>query len=415
MRPPSVTGPRRTLRLRLTLLYGGLFLLTGAALLAILYGLVAGNVGITVTARSVNGQVTVVGSGAPTGNLALPMPIAGRQAYPSNDPAVRQLQNGVSQVIQSSIEEARSAELRQLLLLSGIALLCMTFVSGALGWVVAGRVLRPLRQMAGKAKQISEVNLHERLAVAGPANELKDLGDTFDGLLARLDTAFEAQKRFVANASHELRTPLTVQRALIEVALADPDADAASLREVCRRILAAGEDQERVIEALLTLARSQRGLDRRELIDLSHVATAAVRDRDHAEVVPELSTGPAPTLGDPRLVERLVDNLVDNAVRHNEHDGWAAVWTGTMNGLPTIQVANGGAVVPADMVSRLFQPFQRLQARTGSRDGHGLGLSIVSAIADAHGATVGAVANPNGGLTVTVAFPPAPLPPALGD
>jgi signal transduction histidine kinase len=194
---------------------------------------------------------------------------------------------------------------------------------------------------------------------------------------------------------------------MIEVALSDPDADADSLRAVCRRVLAAGEDQERVIEALLTLARSQRGLDRREPVDLADVAATAVGERDGAAVRPELSAGPAPTLGDPRLVERLVGNLVDNAIRHNEPDGWAAVWTGVLNGAPTIQVANGGAVVPADRVGSLFQPFQRLAARTGNGDGHGLGLSIVAAIAGAHDARLTAVPNPNGGLTVTVAFPPA--------
>ncbi|HVV21080.1 MAG TPA: ATP-binding protein [Pseudonocardiaceae bacterium] len=397
---PQPTPRRRTLRLRLTLLYGGLFLAAGIALLAIMYGLFASNAAFVVHTTNNGSETTVTGVGPkPTGPLGLDELGTPGSLPPKSSQVVQAFEQGAQQ--------QHDAELQQLLVLSGIALLIMTVVSGGLGWMVAGRVLRPLRAMAGKAKQISEVNLHERLAVPGPDNELKDLGDTFDGLLSRLDTAFEAQKRFVANASHELRTPLTLQRTMIEVALSDPDADSESLRAVCQRVLAAGENQERVIEALLTLARSQRGLDRREPVDLAQVATTVVRDRDDASVRPELSTGPAPILGDARLVERLVGNLVDNAVRHNDDGGWAAVWTGTMNGVPTIQVANGGAVIPADRVGSLFQPFQRLEARTAGRDGHGLGLSIVAAIAGAHGAHLLAAANPNGGLTVTVAFPPA--------
>lgn len=395
---PKLTGPRRSLRTRLTLLYGGLFLLTGTALLAMMFGLVATtSVSIQVRSSGSIRQTEIVGPPPATVEIHAP---GGTfvSTLPKNEATYQAF-------IQGAVQQ-HQAELRQLLLWAGIALLCMTFVSGGLGWLVAGRVLAPLRQMAGKARQITEVNLHERLAVPGPPTELKDLGDTFDGLLARLDTAFEAQKRFVANASHELRTPLTVQRALIEVALADPGADAESLRGVCERILAAGEDQERVIEALLTLARSQRGLDRREQIDLADVVPAVVAELDDTAIAPELSTGPAPTMGDRRLVERLVGNLVDNAVRHNETDGWAMVWTGIADGRPTIQVSNGGAPVPTDVVGKLFQPFQRLEPRTAGRDGHGLGLSIVAAIADAHGATVVATANPNGGLTVTVVFPP---------
>jgi signal transduction histidine kinase len=388
---PDPARPRRTLRMRLTLLYGGLFLAAGIALLGMTYGLTQTNVGFTITSTD-GGQIIMTtppdgGLGATSGTVS---------GGPVQTQAFRQ-----------GVAVSRAAVRTQLLVLSGIALVGMTLVSGGLGWLVAGRVLRPLQAMAGKARQISEVNLHERLAVPGPGNELKDLGDTFDGLLARLDTAFDAQKRFVANASHELRTPLTLQRTLIEVALADPNADAESLREVCRRILAAGEDQERTIEALLTLARSQRGLDRREPIDLAEVATNVVRERGNGDIVPQLSTGTAPILGDPRLIARLVGNLVDNAIRHNEPGGWASVWTGPMDGRPTVQVANGGPLVPPALVSSIFQPFQRLEPRTATRDGHGLGLSIVAAIAAAHGATVLASANPDGGLTVTVTFPEA--------
>jgi signal transduction histidine kinase len=389
---PDATRPPRTLRTRLTLLYGGLFLAAGIALLGMTYGLTETSVGFTIKTSS-SKEVIIEPPGTTFGN------VSGSTAGGAPDTTTQAFQQGVA--------VSRDAVRTQLLVLSAIALVGMTLVSGGLGWLVAGRVLRPLQAMAGKARQISEVNLHERLAVPGPDNELKDLGDTFDGLLARLDSAFEAQKRFVANASHELRTPLTLQRTLIEVALADPNADADALREVCRRILAAGENQERTIEALLTLARSQRGLDRREPIDLAQIATNVVRERENGSIAPQLSTGAAHILGDPRLVARLVGNLVDNAIRHNEPGGWASVWTGIMDGRPTIQVANGGPVIPPALVSQIFQPFQRLEPRTATRDGHGLGLSIVAAIAGAHDATLMASVNPDGGLTVTVGFPDA--------
>jgi len=265
--------------------------------------------------------------------------------------------------------------------------------------------------MTGKARRLSEANLHERLAVAGPDDELKELGDTFDGLLGRLDAAFEAERRFVANASHELRTPLTLQRAMIEVALADPAVDAAALRHVCERVLAAGTDQERMIEALLTLARSQRGVERRAPVDLAALTARVLGRHDPggaAEPVQlSLDGADANTTGDARLLERLVDNLVDNAVRHNAPGGWATVRTGTHQGSAMLQVVNSGPVIPPDRVRLLAQPFQRLESRTGRPDGHGLGLSIASAIAAAHGARLTIEPRAEGGLAVTVAFPNA--------
>src|SRR6266568_3798498 len=231
--------PRRTVRLRLTLLYSSLFLASGAGLLAINYVLVA---------QRITGLVSV-----PT--ELLPQPTAPRLGTPSKV-------SGTDPIAQLLRAQA-AADLHQLLVQSGIALSIMAVIAIVLGWVVAGRVLRPLQTMTTTTRQISEKNLHERLALPGPPDELKDLGDTIDGLLARLEAAFEAQRRFVANASHELRTPLTLERAMIEVALADPHADEESLRAVCERVLAAGAEQERVIEALLTLARSQREIEER--------------------------------------------------------------------------------------------------------------------------------------------------------
>jgi signal transduction histidine kinase len=274
-----------------------------------------------------------------------------------------------------------------------------------LGWLVAGRVLRPLRTMTHRARLISERNLHERLALDGPDGELRELGDTFDGLLGRLERAFDAQRRFVANASHELRTPLTVERAMLEVALADPDADAASLRRVCERVIASGEEQERLIEALLMLARSDRGLEQRESLDLAQLAGNLIAAGADARRI-EASLAPAPLRGDRRLIERLVGNLLENATAHNVPEGWIRVETGERNGRARLRVANSGAPIAADQAVGLLEPFRRLAAdRTSRRDGHGLGLSIVAAIAEAHGAVVAVQAPPEGGLDVAVEFP----------
>jgi signal transduction histidine kinase len=300
--------------------------------------------------------------------------------------------------------------LDQLLVVSGIALAIMSVVAIGLGWLVAGRVLHPLRTITTAVREISASNLHARLALAGPDDELTELGQTFDGLLGRLEAAFEAQRRFVANASHELRTPLARQRTLVEVALGDPEATLDSMRASYARVLAAAEQQERLIEALLTLARSERGLERHEPVDLAAVTDEVLMTRrpemERHGLHVEAALDHAPIAGDHHLVERLVANLVDNAVGHNVADGRIAISTRTTAGQASLSVANNGPVIPASAVGRLFQPFQRLGAeRTGQRDGLGLGLSIVQAIAAAHGATLSARAQPDGGLAVEVRFP----------
>jgi signal transduction histidine kinase len=325
------------------------------------------------------------------------------------------------------LSEQRAAELNQLLTESGIALAIMTVVSIGLGWLVAGRMLGKLRTITTAARSVSASSLHARLALPGPDDELKELGDTFDGLLARLEAAFGAQRQFVANASHELRTPLARQRTLIEVALADPEPSVDSLRTLCQRVLVTGEQQERLIEALLTLARSQRGLDRREPIDLAVIAGEVLLARwpEGEQRGLTVTTGlqPARALGDASLAERLVTNLVDNAITHNVPGGAVEVGTAVWAGHTVLSVFSTGPAIPPDQVDRLFQPFQRGTARdrTGDRDGLGLGLSIVAAIAEAHGAWVRAHALPGGGLGVRVGFPlapavhqppPAPWPPA---
>jgi signal transduction histidine kinase len=287
----------------------------------------------------------------------------------------------------------------------------MTVLSIWLGWLVAGRVLRPLQTMTATVKTMSADNLHERLAVQGPRDELKDLGDTFDGLLDRLEASFEAQRQFVANASHELRTPLARQRTLGEVALRDPRPTIESLRASHERVLAAGEQQEELIDALLTLAQGERGLDRRDPIDLGaivgHVLEVRAEEAREHGVTVERALHAAPASGDPYLVERLVANLVGNAIRHNVAGGRIDVVTRIDQGRPRLSVANTGPIVPPNEVDRLFQPFRRLGVdRTGHGEGFGLGLSIVRAIATAHGADVAARARPGGGLEVVIEFPP---------
>jgi signal transduction histidine kinase len=271
-------------------------------------------------------------------------------------------------------------------------------------------MLRKLRTITKAARSISAGNLHARLSLTGPDDELRELGDTFDGLLARLEAAFEAERQFVANASHELRTPLARQRTVLEVALADPAPSVATLRNACARALTAGAQQERLIEALLTLARSQRGLNRREPVDLAALTQEVLLAREGAADELRLTISadlePAPMFGEPRLAERLVVNLIDNAVRHNVANGTALVSTGVEAGSAVISVINSGPVIRPEYVSKLLRPFQRLGAdRTGTPDGLGLGLSIVAAITEAHGGWLRLDPRSEGGLVVRAAFP----------
>jgi signal transduction histidine kinase len=401
--------PRRTVRLKLTLLYGGLFLVCGIALLAVTYFLVERHLPTALTSKSLAGttQTTV------SGNQHSAVCYTSSQGQGGS--ALGQLAGGTIPTASGCaalLDAARNDELRQLIIDSGIALAIMAAASMGLGWVVAGRVLQPLRTITTAARRISASNLYQRLALDGPDDELTELGKTFDGLLARLERSFTAQRQFVANASHELRTPLARQRTLVEVALRDPDATVASMQQTMHRVLATGEEQERLIEALLTLARSQRGLDRREPLDLAAVTGAAVSatEADAAErgIRVNTSLGSASSQGDQRLAERLAANLVDNAVRHNVPGGWVEVATGVRSGRSVLSVSNTGPVIAPDQVERLFQPFGRLEATRLSRDGLGLGLSIVTAIAAAHDADLRARPLPGGGLEVEVHFPPAP-------
>ena len=300
--------------------------------------------------------------------------------------------------------------LPEVLAYSGVALAVLAVVSLALGWLVADRALRPLRVITSAARVVSASSLDERLSVASAYEEFRELGDTLNGLFARLEAAFESQRRFVANASHELRTPLAAERTVLQVALADPAASAESLRVACRQVLQLGEQQERLVTALLTLAAGQSGLRHREPSDLAEVTSQVVAgrqpDADRGNVRVTAGLGPAVVTGDPALTMSLVANLVDNAVRHNVPGGHVQVTTGTNRRRPWLSVSNSGPVVPPGEVGRLLEPFQQLNGeRTRHDGGHGLGMAIVAAVASAHGADLAVRARPEGGLDVTVTFP----------
>ena len=386
---------RRTARLRLTLLYTGMFLGLGTALVIGIFLLSSG--GQLVGTHSV--AITV----SPTSTTIQPLPANGSVS----GPGLRGVH--VGKVI-AGVSQGPSRDLAGLLATTWGLLAITAVVSALLGWFAAGRVLRPLREMTDAARTISAGNLGRRLALTGPDDEFKRLGDTLDDLLARLETSFDAQRRFVANASHELRTPLTVERTLLQVALADPDATEASLRATCEELLACGREHERLLESLLTLASSERGLGHSERVDLARLAGRVLLtprpDMQRHGLELDTALEPAAAAGDPALIERLMANLVDNAVRYNRPGGRVEVRTAAVNGHAVVSVTNTGPVVPPDETDRLFEPFQRLGGgRAAGADGHhGLGLSIVRAIAVAHDATIDTVPQPAGGLAVTVSF-----------
>jgi signal transduction histidine kinase len=366
----SPRGLRLSVRMRLTALYAALFGLSGALLLGISYWLVARHFHRTLT---------------------------------------------------DSVADATLADLRGQY---AVALVGTLLVAVALGWVIAGRVLRPLAEITATARRVAHDRLDERIGLQGPHDELRELADTFDEMLDRLAAGFSAQRRFVANASHELRTPLTVLRAEVDVTLSDPDAGVDDLRTMGETVREATIECEQLLESLLMLARSEAGIERRAEVDLVEAARRAIEQRAGEALEHEVQlryAGPAQRLvvdGDPRLLVRLVANLVDNAVRHNVDGGWATVELRAEPGPPSralLTISNGGAPVPAEAATRLLEPFQRLARRGDGPPGVGLGLSIVRSVALAHGGQVDVRARPGGGLEVSVALPgvvstPGPTP-----
>jgi signal transduction histidine kinase len=382
-------------RTRLALLYAALFLVSGSALLGLTYGLVAAS----LPAPSPAAQS---GSGFDSNQLAK-LKVACRQPHP--DPGtILACKRAFSAGAGAGAASVRERALDSLLLFSLLGLGVMTVASGGLGWYVSGRVLRPVRAITETARRASDQHLGERLALTGAQDELKELADTFDDMLERLDQAFAAQRRFVANASHELRTPLTVMRTAIDVTLAKPNRTTQQLDDMAARVRRSIDRAENMIEALLVLAISDQGVTGSELLDLSAVAEDALElaapgiARLGLSVAADLA--PAEATGDQQLIERMVWNLVDNAVRHNEPGGWIRISTSRCPGGAVLRIANGGAVVPPDAVPTLSEPFRRISKQPDG--GVGLGLSIAQSVSIAHGAQLDIRRQSDGGLDISL-------------
>jgi signal transduction histidine kinase len=373
--------PRPTVRWRLTLLYSLIFLISGAALLAITYWLFV--------------------------NFAFTPP------KEPNNPAMVRLQAAMSVV--------RSNGLHRLQLYSGLALAIMALVSVVLGWLVAGRVLAPLRTITAAADRISDTNLHERIAMSGPRDELRLLADTIDRLLARLEVAFDAQRRFVANASHELRTPLAMMRTTLDVAIAKPGGVPAQTRELDAELRVDLDHADQLLESFLTLAHAENGqLDERNQVALEPLIRSALSDRADqiaaTKLTVETDLDAVDVAGSPTLLRRMIENVIENAVRHTEPGGSIEIALAPLHGRRArVIIDSSGPVLDQPAVTQLVQPFKRLsQDRTGSQDGHGLGLSIVAAVAAAHDGQLDLHARAQGGLRVQITLPAAAIPQLVG-
>ncbi len=378
-------------RSRLTLLYALLFAVGGTALVLITYLLVAD---------------TLHPAAAPKIPAAVQESL-GRclEAARTGAPGVMQKCAAVyANGVQAGAAAQRSTTLAHLLTYSFLSLAGATLLAAAAGWIVAGRILRPVHRLTAAARAASEQNLSQRIALQGPRDELRELADTFDTMLDRLDRAFTSQRQFIANASHELRTPLTVMRTSMDVVLAKPEPTREELVSMAADVRQAVDHSERLIEALLVLARNDQARARTDPLDLAAVAEDALEERTAVGITTTATLGEAPVTGDGVLLERLVANLLDNAERYNFAGGTVAISTTAHDATSVLRVANTGTIVPADMVERLFLPFTRLDDRT-RHDGFGLGLALVSSIAAVHGGTVHATAMAAGGLDITVRLP----------
>jgi signal transduction histidine kinase len=377
---------RRTIRLRLTVLYTTVYGLSGGALLTVAYLLVRSNLHIRHNLRAAlerHGVHPVIG---------------GALGFPAGSPQAKLVHVVEAQIINGALQ--------RLLVEYVIALIALSAISVVAGWLLAGRALAPLREITATARRVSVENLGERIALTGPSDELRELADTFDGMLTRLDAAFASQRHFVASASHELRTPLAIMRTEVDVALSDPDASMAEMRAMGEAIRETVDRCERLIASLLLLARSEGTAGPREPVDVAELAGDCVTDlraraqEAHVAVMTDLA--PALTDADPGLLERLIANLLDNGIHHNEPGGTLSVTTATSRGRVRLRVANGGPVIDPVAAASLTEPFRRL---TRSGAGFGLGLSIVRSIAEAQGGSVTIVAPASGGLEVTVELP----------
>jgi signal transduction histidine kinase len=398
--------PPPTVRLRLTALYGTLFLCCGAGLLAFTYLLVdhATSSSFSYTFRGLNGTETIA---------------CGTATRPGFDGPVAGLSPGaraggwlVRQCQALAVQEHVSV-MHHLLAYSGLALAVMALAAAVLGWLVAGRVLRPLRSITTATQAITAHNLHQRLALSGPDDELKALADTIDELLGRLEREFEAQKRFIANVSHELRTPLTMMRTALDVTTGKPGGPAPQVSLLAAKIRKGLDKADRLVDSFLVLARAQRGAEPPGVtVSLGEAAAAALAERGQAiadmRLTVDQDLADAPVQGTALLLARLADNLVDNAIRHNQPGGWISVTTSAEGTRARLAVENGGPVLDERDVGELAQPFRRLGGdRTSTGNGTGLGLSIVAAIAAAHNGTLQLHARDSGGLCAAVTLPAA--------
>lgn len=400
--------PRPTLRVRLTLLYTSLFSGGGAILVVITYALVA-----SLPTAAESPQVQVPGGGVDRSVVEVPdrrtLESMCRQALSTKqiDPNLRDKCVSAYQVW--GAQSQREATLSHLVQYSLTTLAAVVALAAVAGWLVSGRALRPVQKIAAAARTASDHDLSARVALTGPRDELRELADTFDEMLGRLEAAFISQERFIANASHELRTPLMVMRTAVDVLLAKRAPSHDELQEMVQDIREAVEHAEALIEALLTLARGGRGLTTREDIDLAAIAEDVLDSVERRDRHVHASLSPAITTGDPLLLERLAANLVDNAIRYNDPGGHLWIRTSAQGGRPTLVVANTGPVVSPESTDALFEPFHRLHDRT-TRDGFGLGLAIVASIATMHHGTVTARPRPAGGLEIVVTLPASTTP-----
>jgi signal transduction histidine kinase len=402
--PPIAPDPglrrnsRHSARVRLTAAYTGVYLVSGAVLLALVYGLVAHDVKTKHT-------VTL-----PDKQFLQQCTKAFKFQTPTTPGFTQKCKAALKGAATAGATSQRDLTLHNFLVYAIIGLALTTIVAAALGWIIAGRILRPVHAITAAARRASEQHLGERLALEGPRDELRELADTFDDMLARLDAAFAAQRRFTANASHELRTPLTVMQTAIDVTLSKPNPTPDQLRAMGDTVRGAVGDSEHLIEALLTLARADQGSSNLAPTDLAVCAANALDAASLAIGAGRLSVAtslkPAFVLGDPLLLQRMVANLVDNAVRHNRPGGSINVATAADDRAATLSITNTGTAVPANRVDELFEPFQRLDNRTTTDGtGIGLGLSIVRAVAFTHHGTIDATAPVTGGLALTVRLP----------
>jgi signal transduction histidine kinase len=397
----GILGPR-SVRARIALACAGLFLVTGAAFVAATYLIVRHSFGPTpATSQKPTALFQTCQTAQANGTL-------------KSDPALY----ADCQYFFGATNQ-RNMDLHELLVWSLAGLGVATIVAGILGWAIGRRILLPLHRVTAAAQRASQEHLDERISLDGPDDELKQLADTFDDMLNRLDLAFASQRRFVANASHELRTPLTSMRTLIDVAMAKPTRTTEQFEVLLGRVRQALDHSEALIDGLLTLARSDRGLATHDLVDLEAAAQDAVDQVSSAaresNIVIDADLSPAPTLGDRVLLERLVANLLDNAVRYNLTRGSVRVVTGANNDASCITVTNTGPLIPGSAVASLFEPFTRLEGRVSNGQGVGLGLSIVTSVVNAHHGHLHAEALPNGGMTISVNLRKATVGPSNDD